>query len=761
MKKAIKYKALSILFFFLLPFTVPAETIDYGDLPDSSRLRIRLKSFLLLQPGKEFPEFLYSSGKNVPVAFIYEVNNEKELIDKIKICSSFQSQIIIISKNKLQIPDIRGTEIIICDPDKFDNVVCSCDTTSPPVYDSFLSENELLKFTLSKKNCKDVCFNFWKKTGKLPNFISSEPSETDEAADVVSFLNVTEKIYGASFENGQLLKEVYWKNNPGAVTYGHFCFPIIGYDYYLIPYKAGYRFSPGIIIQSESNKNDLKIFRGIKHEPDFGLTNHFTFNKKIKNEKWDNNRGIIVTNVKFRKDKKFGGVACFKNRAYIDAGPQSTEILDSDFSIVAWVRYNNPAGKNGILGKGKEFNFAIYQGELTFSMADIKDYISEKSPVPVDIWTQVAMVYSKFNNRIDFYLNGKQTDQINLISNYEGSDYTLLIGNNLWEEFFIGEMGEIKVWDRELSKDEIAYHYLHPGKQKNYRFAGLFFLIILAAGTVAYLIYKNKKQLKKSAGLIKKRPVKIISPGIMPKGEKIICFGGLKVFDSDDNEISIKFSPKLRQIFTLVLLCSNEKNNGITSRQLAETLWPGMSAANAKNIRSTYVQNLRSALSSFKNIRLVFSDKKWYFEFGKNLYNEYSEIENILDQLFEEKDSKLLETHLPSVISILKKGRFLAGMEESWLDPFIEKMNNRIIEFCLKMFTVLDDTLHSVLISDLTDIISYADPLNEPALHKKINLLIRQGKLSLAKNIYDNFVKLYKELYQEDYPTEFKDLAIP
>ncbi len=762
LKDAMRYRFAGVVFFFLCPYTLSAHLTNYGDLPDSARLQIRLKSFLLVQPQQELPDSLFSSGTDVPVAFLFDGSHQTELMKKIRICARDQSQILIISKNDVQ--DDVDSQIVICNPDMLDSLVCSCHTVSQSANHAWLSKNELLKVIVNGVACKEACFNLWKKTGKLPNFICVEPTRLNEAVAIVSSLNATEKIYGVTLEGGQLLTDVFWENDPGVKTYGYFSFPLKRYDRHLIPYKAGYRFSPGIIFQSTSNSSAMKIFRGIQHEPDFGLENHFTFHEKIKNRKWENSDGIINYGVKFRKDPGIGGVACFEDRAYIDAGPQSAGTLNSNFSIVTWVKHHNPTGKNGILGKGRNFNFGIYEGKLTFSMASVNDYISEKSLVPADSWTQAAMVYSKFANQISFYLNGKLTDQIDLISNYEGSEYSLLIGNNLWEEFFNGEMGEIKIWERELDKDEIYYQYLNSVPRGN-SFLRIFLRALIfgmLAVSGAFFIFRNRRRRKKHHGTAQSSRTEPVATrrGITTGSERIVCFGGLKVFNEANEDVSLKFSPKLKQIFTLILLNSQGPDKGITSKQLAEILWPGTSVANTKNLRSTYMQNLRTALSSFKKVRLVFDNKKWSFEFAEGFYNEYLEIGSILPELHREKDLKALEKQLPAVIAILKKGPFLYGMEGSWLDPFVEKMNNRIIEFCLVLFSVLDHDLHSALIFDLAEIVSLADPLNEPALQKKISLLIRQGKLSLAKNIYDNFVKLYKELYEEDYDIDFKDLVI-
>ena len=758
MNKTLKYRLACVLLFTALPFFILANVINYKDLPDSSRLQIRLKSFLLVGANEKLPDTFFDSRANIPVAFTVDDVHSAALLEQIRICSPNQSQILLISNKSPLIPGDIQSEIIVCNPDEIDSLVCSSDTIDPQLFESFLSENELLKVTVNDSNCREACFDLWKKTGKLPHFIYAKPSGIREAANIVSALNSTAKIYGVTWENGKLLQEVYWENTE-AKTYGYFSFPLKAYNNYLIPYKPGYRFSPGIIYQSTSNADDMKTFNGIKYEPDSGLEDHFTFQNKVKNEKWENTNGLITNHVKFRKDKKFGGVAVFENRSYIDAGPQSTEMLSSKFSIIAWIKVDDSDGKYSILGKGENFNLGIYHGNLTFSMAIINDFISEKSPVPVGVWTQVAMVYSEINNRIYFYVNGIQTDQIDLISKYEASDYTLLIGNNLWEEFFTGEMGEIKIWNRELDKDEIYYHYLNPSGKNDFFLPGLAAFIIILIGVTTFLFIKKRRQPKKHTDTLKIRHTEIPLQKVLPESERIVCFGGLKVFDATGTEVSLKFSPKLKQLFTLILLHSHGNNKGITSKQLAEILWPGANVSNTKNIRSTYVQNLRLSLASFKHIELVFSNKRWFFDCKENFYNEFAQVDTILSRLVDESNKQVLEAQLPSLIAILKKGRFLEGIEELWLDPFIEKMNNRIIEFCLSMFSILDNREHNTLLFDLAEIISLIDPLNESALQKKINLLIDQGKLSLANNIYTNFVKLYKELYQEDYSIDFKVLC--
>jgi hypothetical protein len=98
-------------------------------------------------------------------------------------------------------------------------------------------------------------------------------------------------------------------------------------------------------------------------------------------------------------------------------------------------------------------------------------------------------------------------------------------------------------------------------------------------------------------------------------------------------------------------------------------------------------------------------------------------------------------------------------MSESWVDPYIDRMSNRIIEFGLNLFRLLPEEKYDALLLEVAEVISINDLLNEPALRKKISILTRQGKLSLAHSVFDNFGKLYFELYQEKYSIDFKSLV--
>ncbi|PCI00166.1 MAG: hypothetical protein COB81_09420 [Flavobacteriaceae bacterium] len=240
--------------------------------------------------------------------------------------------------------------------------------------------------------------------------------------------------------------------------------------------------------------------------------------------------------------------------------------------------------------------------------------------------------------------------------------------------------------------------------------------------------------------------------------EKIYCFGSLHILNSKDIDIALNLSPKLKQLFLVIFLHSFGEKNGISTKKLTGLLWPGMSAQSAKNTRGTNIQNLRAVLSSCNEISVDFKHKLWSINITENCLCDYHLATHLIKQIISSNhNASLLSSTLPSLVTILNRGRLLNNSNASWLDPYIEKFSHHLIEQC---FIYIDDLAikeNGKLILSIIDVVYLYDDLNEKALRIKMQVLIQQGKLSFAKTTYDNFVKLYQKLYKDTYTTSFED----
>lgn len=744
------YKIFYFLLMFLFLQELQAGNQVVNEVNDSIRHSILLKSHMLIQPDQIAPEWIDSLVQSgVPLAvWSSEKSVAEQLASRMHADALPLVLVVQSSSESVMQPNPKLLSVAQKELQEYGT------EGGQSNYSSFL----LVKTLPDSMWQTNSLIEIWEQNGRMPNFLASSNEKIRQTIAIVEALNGHSRIFGVVRNGDQLLTDVSWKDYPGRKTNGFFSFPIGSDSHFaLAPYKSGYRFSPDIILPSPENLQNLKVFNALPLDPDFGLTDRFTFSGKVRNLFRNNDNEIILYGLDFAKDAERGNCAFFAGKAYLDGGLKSCTALKSNFSITAWIKPTELGNNNCILAKGKDFVLKIHQGELTFTVQGVKDYRSSRTSIPVNRWSFVSLVHSEADNHIRFYLNGELTEQVQLLTPYNASDYTMLIGSNLWEEFFKGYLSEIKIWERELNDEEIRKEFtkkndLHFSLSRGWLLGIFLFLLVLGFLLRRRLLPKETENHPKKLNTPESGKPKAVT-------EQISCFGGLKVFTPEGKDVSLKFSPKIKQLFVLILLHSVGGRKGISSNKLSDCLWPGVSAQNAKNIRGTNIQNLKALLAPCTGMKLVFRDKLWMLEFAENYFVDYAFAEAKLIELETNTDEEKLIEELANLLPILKKGTLFPNMSESWIDPYINAMSNRIIEFGLNVFRLLEEGKHGSLLLEIAEVISLNDSLNEPALRKKIRILTSQGKLSLAHSVFDNFAKLYLELYQEKYSGEFKSLA--
>jgi len=737
---------------------------NYNSLSKEQQLELRLRSHLYLQPKNiqktTLKEIL---STDVPLAINYTTKDDWDFINKL---SKHCTNLVIISKKNSDSLYALNPSFTYIHPKQIQEVNIDRINTITGKKNHFNSIKPFGAVTYKKNSAVNdsLLYSIWNNSGKLPNFISADSSTLKKTVHFVTLFNSTEKIFGVVKTKQHLLENVAFKNFENRKANGHFSFPRKTTDnqsYGLIPYKPGYYFSPDIIITTDENSNNQKEFNAFPLSPTFGLTDHFEYDKTLNNSVRNMGDEIVLNDIKIVPDSAHKSAGYFNKRAYIDTGISSRTALKSSFTITAWIKPSQRGNANGILGKGDNFVVKITNGYLTFTMAGIKDYISRSSEIPLNKWTHIALVHSEINNNLQFYINGLQTDQVDLIANYETTNYNLLIGSNLWEEFFIGYMGPIKIWERELNKTEIKNQFKNKSPKKSYvKLVSIAIgLILLCIGLFYFLrtrLSNKTNRPKKKQGLKESSHVSSLAEHNFK--EKIYCFGSLQIINAKDIDIAPNLSPKLKQLFLVIFLHSLGDEKGISTKKLTSFLWPGMSAQSAKNTRGTNIQNLRSVLSSCTEIAVEFKSKLWSINIGENCYCDY-QLSNEFVKKITGSDYNIseLKATLPSLIAMLNRGRLLNSSNASWLDPHIEKFSHHLIEQCFYYIENLAIKENGKLTLKIIDVIYLYDDLNERALRIKMQILIQQGKLNFAKTTYDNFVKLYQKVYKETYTTSFED----
>ncbi len=234
----------------------------------------------------------------------------------------------------------------------------------------------------------------------------------------------------------------------------------------------------------------------------------------------------------------------------------------------------------------------------------------------------------------------------------------------------------------------------------------------------------------------------------------IFFFGGFQVFDRIGNDITVKFSPLLKELFLMIWLFSIKNNQGVSSEKLTELLWFDKDEHSAKNNRAVNIAKLKQILAELDFCCLSHKTSYWKIETDDTvIFNDYHECIKILNH-----NKTLTNEKIRRLIALTQKGSFLMNTGYEWIDEFKADISNRIIDVLAKFASVQKIEEDAEFILELADSIFNFDMVNEQALILKCKALTFLGKHSIASNIYTKFARDYKVLYGEAYNIAFNEI---
>jgi two-component SAPR family response regulator len=324
-----------------------------------------------------------------------------------------------------------------------------------------------------------------------------------------------------------------------------------------------------------------------------------------------------------------------------------------------------------------------------------------------------------------------------------------------------GSIDNLSIWSRALGEEEIwgmskevieivpikNVFILYPLLSR-----GVLALLVLGLLVLAYFKVPFRKLKKQPSPADKIRSLEKAAV-YKPEANYIQLFGDFKVLDKDGNDITIQFSPKLKQLFLIILLYSQRNKNGISTKDLTDILWMGHSSQSAKNSRGVTIRKLRMILESLDSVQINFQIDRWSMSFGGSVYCDYVDCLSLLKRdKIHDSDFNLHFYH------IIQEGELFKGESYDWLDDFKGFVGNNIVDILLKFINELTLENDSELILTLTDRILVTDPVNDQALAFKLKVLIRQDNYNLSRFTYERFCTLYEEMYGEKFLSKFEEL---
>ncbi len=610
--------------------------------------------------------------------------------------------------------------------------------------------------------------NTWTNTGKTPNFIMLDRYE-DWIVGVVSYLRGFKIIKGTVTYNAQVLDYVNWEKT-SSLTSGKYCFPVgPGDNLILAPKSPGFRFTPETATFNEPKESLVQHFVGTSVDITDNLEGHYTFGKEAHDFSINGFNGKPF-NIRFSNDSTRSSVAIFGESSYIILpGAEEFKMRDHDFSVAAWVKIKeylpnkadyciigtkNNSYQQGIhlLVRNRKPYFGFYNNDL-----------QGKTILEAGRWYHLVWRYNKLSGEQAIFLNGKLDSRSLGHPAYKGRDnlYIGVAGFN-WATYMYGAIDNLSIWSRALGEEEIwgmskevieivpikNIFILYPILSRS-----LLALLALAFLVLAWLkipFRKFKKQVS-SAEKIRSIESAIISK---PEANYIQLFGDFKVLDRAGSDITNQFTPKLKQLFLIILLYSQRNKNGISTKELTDILWLGHSSQSAKNSRGVTIRKLRLILESLDLVQINFHIDRWSMAFGGSVYCDYVECLKLL------KREKIHDTIFNlNFYHIVQEGEIFKGESYDWLDDFKGFIGNNIVDILLRFINELTIENDSELILKLADRVLVTDPVNDQALVIKLKVLIKQNNYNLARFTFDRFCVLYEEMYGEKFSGKFDELT--
>ena len=601
----------------------------------------------------------------------------------------------------------------------------------------------------------------WTRYGKRPNFIFIG-NQYDNFQFILTQLNSFTWINGSVKFAGKTMEKVYWKNPDVSITGGKFCFPYRGgEEITLSPFVPGFRMTPQqIVVTGEMDVPESYTIIASPLKLSDNLTGSFGFEGIVMNalapEKVYNGE-----NYSFTQDIERGNVLKLPENASINLGnPEEFGLRNSSFTVSCFVKFTDilEFGDNAVLGNYQSeyrrgLHLILRSGHPYFGLYS-NDYISEEKLQP-NIWYHLVWRYIIETGEQTIFLNGRNIGGSDGHPPFSGTG-DIHLGSALSKGASLrGYIDDLNFWNRPLGIEEINRLALNesiilPEPQEPegifhdfpYKIVGVSFLGLLLL-LAAFFTFKKKHT---SSPAIK------VPSRYKDTANSIQLFGNFKAFDKEINDITILFTPKVKELFLYILIYSIKNGSGVNVEDVEEHLWPGIDPDKVANNRAVTLNKLRKILNKINGIEIVVQNKTIYAVTEPQFFCDYSEAYQLC-QLTRE----MTRMELEAFFFLVKKGRFLKETTWLWLDEMRGLTGSLVIDNLLKLASFFKKEKKMEEIDAIARRILDYDDLNEEATFLQIWSLQQTNNLHLAKFNFATFCTKYRENLNEEYPMNFDE----
>lgn len=296
---------------------------------------------------------------------------------------------------------------------------------------------------------------------------------------------------------------------------------------------------------------------------------------------------------------------------------------------------------------------------------------------------------------------------------------------------------------------------IHPRiKSRLSRLYYLLAVVILLLGGAGWAVYvrRRKKMPEPLAEKEIEKPMEAspaVSVNPVEKNKNaVFLLGEFLVFDRRGHDITHLFSPKIKQLFVLILLHSLD-GKGIGSKKISARLWPDKDLPKTKNIKGVTFNHLRSIIADIDGIELVFLNDSYSFTFQESFFCDYCLLAAMV------RDGGSIADHLP----LIARGTLLEDMPEALLEDVKPVFEEQLLGLLGPELRKRYETGEYKQVLEMAKLILGMDAFNEEALKYQLRSYRRLRGLEYSRKAYDQFTEDYKRSLGVAYHVSFDKIV--
>ena len=289
-------------------------------------------------------------------------------------------------------------------------------------------------------------------------------------------------------------------------------------------------------------------------------------------------------------------------------------------------------------------------------------------------------------------------------------------------------------------------------------------IIIISSIVILLLImiwlFRRKYHKRSAVNVSEPRELNIKTYYSNPNLFDLRLFGDFMLLSSNKEDLTKGISPKLCELFLLISIYtffppSHNGNNGISTEEMTNILWPDYSAVSAKNIRGVSVNHIREILNGSTGLKIIYKEKLWRLSVSEQIKVDVISYLNFKNNFNTHNYNR---EDIISFIGIFKHGGLLPEKSFQWLDQTKMNVDEESIAILSKLCLQNKDSGDNELLLSLSNTVLNIESVNETGLMYKLSALSSLGEQSLIQKTYEQFAEEYKRLYDEQYPKSLREI---